>query len=934
MAHSPNRASPLYAFVFAALVVGICISAPDTLAQDAGVRNAQQRLLNLGFVAGAADGFMGPRTRRALREFQRREGLPETGELDDATSLRLFEDATEAGSRLDDSGPDLTPVAPSVELPSAADIATDDRQPTAPPPAVAQASADAAVGDEARPSVPEVSEQGLRAEPPDVAGALQSEAENAPDGNRLAWLIGAALAVLTVIGLRRRRHGRRPIPPSPAASARREPATEEWTAQPMLSAGPAPREASGVGWIDARGSAQVAGREIGGMVYVGAPPRSRRYGKPENAFIDPNRPVAANGGDFAGSGLSYWPNFSEITPVARATYLDWLAGGRNDRNCNPGYMFLYFYGLERRYFVDEPSRGERLEIIAEVRRLLETYGDNGSVRRYLGAFLDAAPLLIDGGATLEPVFAPQGHEAPLAVRVAVGRRAASGEPLDADWLLSWLMSDPETRLRTPASRCFPEFRVLFRSLFDARYPGGLKLRRPKRALSPIYRAASGTFEVNLDHAAAGALDVSGFSEPLRIAEEIAAEATESLDKLSRYLGRDPEGRGSLEAQALLPRDLWPHFPSAGLEALRGWARELINAGGKVNVEDALARIEGARPDRIGKRSLIGAADTLARLSIGLAPDPRYALRAPRFGEPVILFDLPAGVDALESVSAAYQPTLISLALGAFIAHADGRVAEDERVALARRIDMAEGLTPTERARLAANLDWLIATPPDLSLFRRRLADASEESRREFGMLALAVAGADGAVDPAEIRALERLYGALGLDPGGIHRELHALMASQEPVTLSRPSMRQAGYAIPAPPVPAQPEGSGRASAIRLDAARISAVMADTARVGAVLGGIFSDDPSDDEEDEPEPPAPGDPRFAGLDAAHAAFAAELVTRPRWGDEEFDRLAENFALMPAGALETINEWSYARHDEALIEEYEGYEVNAAVVAALGA
>jgi hypothetical protein len=38
---------------------------------------------------GAVDGLVGPKTRRALREFQRREGLPVTGRMDSATLKRL-----------------------------------------------------------------------------------------------------------------------------------------------------------------------------------------------------------------------------------------------------------------------------------------------------------------------------------------------------------------------------------------------------------------------------------------------------------------------------------------------------------------------------------------------------------------------------------------------------------------------------------------------------------------------------------------------------------------------------------------------------------------------------------------------------------------------------------------------------------------------------
>jgi peptidoglycan hydrolase-like protein with peptidoglycan-binding domain len=59
-----------------------------------GVREAQQRLNQLGYNAGPEDGIMGRTTRAALMEFQRAERLPATGRLDRATvdALRLDSD--------------------------------------------------------------------------------------------------------------------------------------------------------------------------------------------------------------------------------------------------------------------------------------------------------------------------------------------------------------------------------------------------------------------------------------------------------------------------------------------------------------------------------------------------------------------------------------------------------------------------------------------------------------------------------------------------------------------------------------------------------------------------------------------------------------------------------------------------------------------------
>lgn len=58
-------------------------------ADTAEVKAAQQALRDKGYDPGPADGMMGPRTRAAVRDFQRQEGLTVTGRLDGDTMARL-----------------------------------------------------------------------------------------------------------------------------------------------------------------------------------------------------------------------------------------------------------------------------------------------------------------------------------------------------------------------------------------------------------------------------------------------------------------------------------------------------------------------------------------------------------------------------------------------------------------------------------------------------------------------------------------------------------------------------------------------------------------------------------------------------------------------------------------------------------------------------
>ena len=616
--------------------------------------------------------------------------------------------------------------------------------------------------------------------------------------------------------------------------------------------------------------------------------------------------------------MHYWPNYSTIEARSRGTYLDWLSSGRSDKRYNVGYVFLYFYGLERRVFVDKADTQERTEILAEVHRLLEIYGDSHSIRRYLGAFIDATGIL-ESHEEPQPVFESTGYNIPANVLLALGNRVARDIPLNSDWLLSWYACAPETKFRTPAKRAFAEFRTYFQFLFDQEYPDGFKIRIPKRRLKLLYHASSGNFVANIGEKLGDVPDVSGLSKPLNVARQLADKASDALDKYSRYLARNPEGRGTIEAHALLPQAIWPLFPCPEKDKLQTWMRERIESGGLVPVEDVIERLEGARPDSIGKRQLIGAADALAGLGVGMAPDPRFALRKPKFGEPVVLFRLPDDTLTIDSPSEVYRSAILSLAVGTLVAHADGRIDDAERAHMSAQIDSNRSVTEAERARLHANLSWMIAVPPDMGMLRSRLRNATDDARSALGQLAVAVAGADGAIDPEEIRSIERLYTAIGLSRERVYTDLHALTSRSEPITVRPADPTARDFPIPSPPPETPPD------TVLLDAARVSAVMADTVRVSQVLGDIFADEDDDDEEVVDDTVPATDDRFSGLDAPHRAVASVLLTRPRWTEEEVAALADQHQLMAAGALETLNEWAFERFGDALVEEYDGYETN---------
>ncbi len=885
--------------VAALVTLGAAIVDVPAVAQDASLKLVQERLTEAGYDPGPADGFDGPRTRRAIEAYQRDKRLAVTGTADAATldALRVLQEP--------------------------------------PTPTVINASSDApSLRDNAAGSA--------------FAQTAERASTTTPDASSRLALVAALIAVaIGVFWMRRRKRAsaiNAPPAPAPKTRAEREGQRRSEAAELLdralgrLDAGghtsaaaqlstrgaDAVRSASDKatpsnqtkarGWVAAGSTATVAGRAIGGMVYLGPGPRDKRGGAPCGAFIDPSLSVAKKGGDLDGSGMSYWPKYSQMSAVSRATYLDWLASGRQDPGYNVGYMFLYFYGLERRFLVDDPDRDEREQIVREVERLLSIYGGNGSVSTYLGRFLDVARLALLDDDTI-PSVSRTAFEFPVVLAVALGRKIARGEALNADWVRAWWRAHPEAQVRTPARRCEAEFNALFSVLFAEAYPSGMAITRPKRTLSGAYRAASGEFSADYAPLEAGEAlpDVSGLRKPVTDAQRLADQAMERLDKFSRFLGRTPDGRGSFEAFALLPAEIRDAFPSSGIDAIASWAKDIVTNGGDIGAGALIQRLEGARPEKLTRKHLTGAADALAMVGHGLAPDPRFALRPPRLDEPVILFRLQDQAAVAEGASDAYRAALLRLGLGVFVAQADGDVATSEREALAEAIKNADDVTADERARLAANLRWMLTVPPNMTAFRARLKALGAEEKGIVRASVVAMAHADGVIRPGEINGLEKLYKAMGLDPHTVYSDLHAGTASDAPVPVRTATGGLGGEAIPDEAAPA--------NGLSLDRSRIADIADQTERVSRVLGDILgAEEPDDTEETDDEGAVLG-----GLAPVHAGIVVELLAKPHWTDDEMQELIGRRGLMIDGALEAINEWSFDRFDDALIDAYEGYDLH---------
>lgn len=694
-------------------------------------------------------------------------------------------------------------------------------------------------------------------------------------------------------------------------------------------------------WVPSGQEVTVAGYRIpGGMFYVGQGLRSvNGGGSIEPALIDPTLPVNTRSLDPRGDRMPYWPSYRAIPPTSRATYLAWLASGRHDPMIGIGYVFLFFYGLERRALVEaqrNPTLQNELPTIAdEVERLLGIYRSSGSFGGYASSFLDVLrvlPSLRPSGphyATSPPLFATPGYEVPLQVRLALGQLSLEGKPIPADWALAWYRSSPTTRLRAPAQRCADEFATLFRARYQARFGEGLVVKPSGKTLEANYRPASASFggPVGLsfsDRATATKIpDVTTLQGPLTTVTEVAETCLTDLEPFSRWIGRNPGLRSSPAAIALLPIDLVASHRSEALDEL--WETIESRLEGQPSVElpgsELLDRWGSCPTTKMPRADATLLARLLEKRGYGIEPDPRFGGPPLASDRPCVVFRL--SEDAPGTPSPAYAAATVTLQLAVAVAAVDDDVSRSEVEELERHLTQALSVTAAERVRLGAHLSWLLAELPSTAGLKKRLEGLEPTQRQDIARFLVAVASADGHVSPAEITMLGRIYRLLDLDPNAVYSEVHAQTtstrpASREPVTVRGAKVASTSYTIPPPGAPPS------VPSVALNMARVEEKLAQTAAVSALLSSIFID--QEDQTHAPATPTSASGMTAiGLDAPHSSFVRAVTTRLSWSREELEALAASHGVLLDGALDAVNEAALTICGDALCEGDDPIEIN---------
>jgi uncharacterized tellurite resistance protein B-like protein len=638
------------------------------------------------------------------------------------------------------------------------------------------------------------------------------------------------------------------------------------------------------------------------MLYVG-PSLPTPSGKLDPSLIVPTLPVSTEG-DYTERRFGYWPSYSEISSEARRGYLNWLQGGRRDPAADVGYVFLFFYGLERRAIVDAANdaavRKEWPVIADELRRLLDIYGGNNSFRGYASSLLDWVSVAAHPEkAYLKPVPTfPKTFELPLYVRLALGQAAIDGAPVPAALALAWAKLEPNTYLRTPAVRCAAEFDRLFLLKYREAHGDGMVLPKNRTKLKLVHQPASAGFrgykELKLDFE--DIPDVTVLTAPLKMLKDVVEATTVALEPFSRYVGKNPDARHALEGLLQLPAALWPVDAQSALQGLKMRMGEGMVS---MSFQELLTTLDAKTA--LTRDKTLALARALESMHIGIEPDVLGGAKLPKPDEKVVLFTVPPA-EALSRSTPAYQAALLTLQLSSAVATADGDFSAEELSHLRAQVQAWTHLTPNHTRRLLAHLRLLFIAPISLTALKKKLEPLDAAAKQTIAAFMATVAQSDGAVSTAEVKMLEKVYKALGVDSKKVFSDVHAVAAAP-----SKATTKNSEAQVPT-------------SGFKLDPARIAALQQDTQAVSDLLANIFKDEEREAAvqreleaegaaETEAPPPQEG---LLGLDEAHSALARLLLSRPHWSKQELEDAAADLELMVGGVLETLNEAAFDKHD----------------------
>ena len=631
--------------------------------------------------------------------------------------------------------------------------------------------------------------------------------------------------------------------------------------------------------------------------------------------------------------LGYWPSYSGITPQQRRTYLEWLAAGRSDSDPaqrSLGYVFLFFYGLERRILVEKDNDPA---ILAELVRLLSLYGPANKSRSLRSYFLQ---LCHYGGwrqgvaeyRALWPQFIELDGERPNedGLRFVLANLHQNGETLD--WIMAYrlALSMEECKRSTVVTRAREQFWELFQQRYREAYPEGMVLLASKQHSVERYAPASASlpyYGSNSDQLCTRIPNVLGMRKQFTKLPGIWNSCVEDLSGFSRTLNSGKQGLGAeIKVWQALPDDLRASYAHPLQQSFQELMGSAVTEGSHTFVPvSTLATMMGIpQKARLTPGQSREMAEAIGHLGYLLAPDTRLTGLPLQWDQEVALSPVAPLVDA-------HMAGLVRLLyLSMAVAAADDFI-EDAEVEQFNSLVSPDVSNENAWAVLRATEQLLRR---DVNVAVRAIPQICRQipvpSREAVLRTMIHIAAADGEVGLDESKLLRKMARALELAETLPDQIVQDRAEFSEIRVEIAGAQKSSGERIPPKPVagPSVP-------AFQLDVERLRVLTQETHEVINLLSQVMT-------EEEPAPPQIAEvevmpvenptsamPEWAAaLEGRYHAAFLEIIRYDTMPGTAFDALAQRNHLLPADLLDSVNAWSDETLGDFLLEREDDVQV----------
>ncbi|PWR72559.1 TerB N-terminal domain-containing protein [Methanospirillum lacunae] len=503
--------------------------------------------------------------------------------------------------------------------------------------------------------------------------------------------------------------------------------------------------------------------------------------------------------------LPSFPNYSNLDPDQRYLYLSWLHEGRKKKLEDDGYLFLYFFGLERRIFLDNEDYGPILNECYNLKKIVSSPSSNFSFISSFIAYLLGKRILNLSNKELSNFYPPNDEIGPDELKVILSWYIQHQKPISG--LLSYLIL--YYFLNVPKNfdkKTIREKRDLFLKLFKHYYPSGFTLQVSRFPYRFKYYAANPTIRDQFQHN--GSIDEIILQNPIGKKSQfnplrelwIQSINLKSIDELNNSLEKNNEiilnKKDSSSNKKFQLVDVWE---SIILPFINNEDEDIIISISEFN--KLKTPIEHITIDSEKISSIIS---FIKSQGYEVVPSNYGALESADY------VGLVLSTPNSESHSIQYNTAVFFIELGMHIAHADKKITSEELNYLSDYVTNKFILNSHDLECIRLYQKILISHPPNINFILKRVKDKVPFHKREIiASYIVDIIIADNVIHDLEIASLSQVLESMDIPKSeveiliqnrliklNIQDESSSLISIKTSVSLDKGELIQSNYSVP------------------------------------------------------------------------------------------------------------------------------------------